>query len=168
MNNLREIDDYLAAVQPLIDDARKKYDRETAQEYFEQKITDAFPEQMARAYKECGPSDLLRQRHQKLFAQFREAMIADKLSFLPAAPATVFAYLLDEHVTNKRGIKELRKIADAIQYFHHLAGHHVDSVMIEAAINVVNDMSSPDGGSKAVGGLSAPASVTALAADAHS
>src|SRR6478672_10109291 len=105
MNILKEIDDYIAAVQPLIDDGRKQYDRELAQEYFEQKISDAFPEQMARAYKDCTPSELLRQRHQKLFAQFREAMIADKLSFLPAAPATVFTYRLELHVTDKRGVK---------------------------------------------------------------
>jgi len=166
MNILKEIDDYIAAVQPLIDDGRKKYDRDLAQEYFEQKITDAFPEQVARAYKECTPSDLLRRRHQKLFAQFREAMIADKLSFLPAAPATVFTYLLDQHITNKRGVKDIRKSADAIQYYHHLMGFHVDDVMIEAVFNVIADMP-PDGGSRVVGGLSAPASETALAADAH-
>ena len=40
MNILKEIDDYIAAVQPLIDDGRKKYDRDLAQEYFEQKITE--------------------------------------------------------------------------------------------------------------------------------
>src|SRR5260370_1303042 len=86
------------------------------------------------ARREVWPSKSKRQAYLEEFSQFVEWAQSYGLDFLPSNAHTVAAYLC---ALKRAGepIKRIRRVAEAIQFYHDIEARYLDRVPITAAVN---------------------------------
>jgi hypothetical protein len=132
------IDEACRARQAAVIAAKRARKEEIVQAAFDSEFAD----ELAQAYSDLTPPELIRARYAKLFQQFRDWVSHDGLSPLPASGPVIANFLIRLGLDGEP-LSGIKVAADAIRYYHSVANHFLDEAYIACAFGI---LARPDGG----------------------